>query len=99
MKQTKPGIRRGGPVGPSLTTRIAYLKGACHASSSTARKFLRDVAGVTTSRGELARIIAKVSRALERPHEQLLEDLPGQARLNVDEAGHKKNGQRQWTWC
>jgi transposase len=92
-------IRRGGLVGPSLTTWIAYLKGACHASFSTVRKFLRDVVGVTISRGELARIIAKVSRALERPYEELLNDLPGQARLNVDETGHKQNGQRQWTWC
>jgi transposase len=94
-----PGIGRGGLVGPSLTTLIAYLKGACHASYSTVRKFLRDVVGVTISRGELARIIAKVSRALERPYEQLLGDLPGQARLNVDETGHKQNGDRQWTWC
>jgi transposase len=94
-----PGIARGGLVGPSLTTLIAYLKGACHASFSTVRKFLRDVVRVTISRGELARIIAKVSRALERPYEQLLEDLPGQARLNVDETGHKQNGERQWTWC
>ena len=54
---------------------------------------------VTISRGELARIIAKVSRALERPYQELLDDLPGQARLNVDETGHKQNGQRQWTWC
>ena len=27
------------------------------------------------------------------------DDLPEQARLNVDETGHKQNGQRQWTWC
>ena len=54
---------------------------------------------VTISRGQLAKIIAKVSRALERPYEELLDDLPGQARLNVDETGHKQNGQRQWTWC
>src|SRR3954451_14444932 len=92
-------IERGGLVGPRLTTLIAYLKGACHASFSTVRKFLRDVVRVTISRGELARIIAKVSRALERTYEQLLEDLPGQARLNVDETGHKQNGERQWTWC
>ena len=26
-------------------------------------------------------------------------DLPEQARLNVDETGHKRNGQRHWTWC
>jgi len=94
-----PSIRRGGLVGPSLTTWIAYLKGACHASYSTVRKFLRDVVRVTISRGELARIIAKVSRALERPYQELLDDLPGQARLNVDETGHKQNGARQWTWC
>lgn len=92
-------IERGGLVGPSLTTWIAYLKGACHASFSTVRKFLRDVVRVTISRGELARIIAKVSRALERPYQELLDDLPSQARLNVDETGHKQNGERQWTWC
>jgi transposase len=92
-------IRRGGLVGPFLTTLIAYLKGACHASFSTVRKFLRDVVRVTISRGELARIITKVSRALERPYEELLDALPDEARLNVDETGHKQNGQRQWTWC
>jgi transposase len=94
-----PGIERGGLVGPSLTALIAYLKGACHASFSTVRKFLRDVVHVTISRGELARIIAKVGRALDQPYQELLDDLPGQARLNVDETGHKQNGQRQWTWC
>jgi transposase len=93
------GIARGGLVGPSLTTWIAYLKGACHASYSTVRKFLRDVVGVTISRGELARVIGKVSRALERPYQELLDDLPAQERLNVDETGHKQNGDRQWTWC
>jgi transposase len=94
-----PGIGRGGLVGPTLTALIAYLKGACHASFSTVRKFLRDVVHVTISRGELARIITKVSRALEQPYQELLDDLPGQARLNVDETGHKQNGQRQWTRC
>jgi transposase len=93
------GIACGGLVGPTLTTLIAYLKGVCHASFSTIRKFLRDVVRVTISRGQLAALIAKVSRALERPYEELLEDLPAQARLNVDETGHKQNGTRMWTWC
>jgi transposase len=92
-------IERGGLTGPRLTTLIAYLKGACHASFSTIRKFLRDVIGLTISRGQLAKIIAKVSRALERPYDELLGDVPSQAWLNVDETGHKQNGQRQWTWC
>jgi transposase len=86
-------------AGPRLTTVIAYLKGACHASYSTIRKFVRDVIGLTISRGQLCKIIGKVSRALERPYEELLGDLPGQAVLNVDETGHKRNGQQHWTWC
>jgi transposase len=93
------GIERGGLVGPRLTVVIAYLKGVCHASYSTVRKFVRDVMGLTISRGQLANVIAKVSEALERPYEQLLKDLPDQERLNVDETGHKQNRLRRWVWC
>ena len=92
-------IERGGLAGPRLTTVIAYLKGVCHASFSTIRKFVRDVIGLTISRGQLAKIIGKVSRALERPYEELLDHLPDQDYLNVDETGHKQNRQRQWIWC
>src|SRR5207244_8656837 len=82
-------VLRGGLLGPRLTTWIAYLKGACHASYSTVRKFLRDVLQVTISRGQLAKIIAKVSQALEQPYQELLDRLPHEKRLNVDETGHK----------
>lgn len=92
-------IAQGGLAGPHLTALIAYLKGVCHASYSTVRKFLRDVAQVTISRGQLAKIIAKVSRALDGPYQELSDLLPGQARLNVDETGHKEGGQPWWTWC
>jgi transposase len=92
-------IAKGGLVGPRLTTLIAYLKGFCHASFSTVRKFLRDVVQVTVSRGQLAKIIGKVCTALDEPYQELLEALPGQAVLNVDETGHKNNGERMWTWC
>ena len=54
---------------------------------------------VTISRGQLAKIIGKVSEALEQPYAELLEDLPAQARLNIDETGHQQNGERMWTWC
>jgi transposase len=93
------GIDQGGLVGPRLTTLIAYLKGACHASYSTIRTFLRDVVGATISRGQLAKVINKVSQALDDPYETLLTDLVEQRRLNVDETGHPENGERWWTWC
>lgn len=92
-------IDKGGLVGRELTALIAFLKGGCHASFSTIRTFLRDVVGVTISRGELSKIISKVSAALEKPYEELLRLLPSAAFLNVDETGHKNNGERWWTWC
>src|SRR5947209_17250490 len=92
-------IAKGGLVGPRLTTLIAYLKGFCHASYSTIRKYLRDVLQVTISRGQLRKVIDKVCSALDGPYQELLEALPGEPRLNVDETGHKDTGQRMWTWC
>lgn len=92
-------IQRGGLVGPHLIALIAYMKGFCHASFSTIRKYLRDVMGVTIARGTLAKIVDKVSESLEGTYEELLELIPLQAKLNIDETGHKDNGERWWTWC
>src|SRR5207248_2198653 len=49
--------------------------------------------------GQLAKIIAKVSSALEQPYQELLDKLPLQSRLHVDETGHPDQGERWWTWC
>lgn len=92
-------IERGGLVGPNLTALIAFMKGFCHASFSTTRKFLRDVVGVTIARSTLANTINKVSAALEGSYEELLQSLPREDVLNIDETGHKDNGKRWWTWC
>ena len=54
---------------------------------------------VTISRGELSKIINKVSAALEQPYEELLVLLPFEDTVNVDETGHKGNGKTWWTWC
>jgi transposase len=94
-----PEIEQGGLVGPRLTAVIAFLKGVCHASFSTVRRFVRDVIGVTLSRGLLAKVLRKVTEALDGPYEELLQRLPGEAILNVDETGHKEGGKRWWTWC
>lgn len=81
-----------------LTALVGYLSRVCHASFSTIRKFLRDVVQVPISRGYLAKLIQKVSRSLERPYEELLNRLPLETQVNVDETGHKENGERFWTW-
>jgi transposase len=92
-------VQKAGLFGPRLTALVAFLKGVCHASFSTIRKFLRDVVGVTVSRGYLVKVIAKASASLAGAYTELLERLPGEASLNVDETGHKENHEKFWTWC
>lgn len=81
-----------------LTAMVAYMKNVCHASFSTIRKFIRDVLGEKVSRGYLRKVIEKVSQSLESPYSELLNRLPFEERVNVDETGHKENKVKFWTW-
>ena len=81
-----------------ITATVAYMSNVCHASFSTIRKFFRDIVGVKVSRGYLAKVIQKVSMALEQPYQELLDRLPLETTLNIDETGHKENKERFWTW-
>ena len=92
-------LRKAGLVGPRLTALVGFLKGACHMSFSTIRKYFRDVLGVQISRGMLRKLVAKVTASLADPYEALSAMLALEERLNVDETGHKENGRRLWTWC
>ncbi len=92
-------IEKGQLIGPRLTATIAYMKSVCHCSFSTIRKFLRDVVGVTISRGQLSKLIQKASATLEKAYNELLGYLPSETTLNIDETGHKENKKRFWTWC
>ncbi len=92
-------VVKAGLLGPRLTALVAFMKGVCHASFSTIRKFLRDVVGVKISRGQLAKLIHKVSESLAAGYAELFERLPGEPVLNIDETGHKENGDKFWTWC
>ena len=92
-------VEQGGLLGPKLTALVGYLKGVCHASFSTIRKFFRDVLHLTISRGQLVKVINKAAAAMDGAYEQLRALLPEEERLNVDETGHKEKGRPWWTWC
>ncbi len=93
-----PEVVKEGLFKSRITATVAYMCNVCHASFSTMRKFFRDIIGVTVSRGYLSKVIQKVSMALEQPYEELLNRLPFESTINVDETGHKENGDRFWTW-
>ena len=92
-------VEKAGMFGPRLTALVAFMKGVCHASFSTIRKFLRDVVGVGISRGYLAKLMGKVSQSLAGAYAELFQRLPGEAVLNIDETGHKEYREKFWTWC
>lgn len=93
-----PDVVREGLFKERLTALVAYLKNVCHASFSTIRKFIRDVLGEKVSRGYLRKASEKVSQSLEAPYSELLDRLPLEEQVNVDETGHKENKDKFWTW-
>lgn len=93
-----PEVYKEGLFKERLTSLVAYMKNVCHASFSTIRKYIRDVLGEKVSRGYLRKVIEKVSLSLEAPYNELLDRLPLETIVNVDETGHKENGDKFWTW-
>ncbi len=93
-----PEVYKEGLFKERLTSLVAYMKNVCHASFSTIRKYIRDVLGEKVSRGYLRKVIEKVSVSLQGPYNELLDRLPLETTVNVDETGHKENGDRFWTW-
>jgi transposase len=92
-------LLKAGLVGPRLTALVGWLKGVCHMSFANIRKYFRDVIGIRISRGQLAKLIRKVSQSLNDAYDELLNLLAEEEQLNVDETGHKDCGKRLWTWC
>lgn len=92
-------IAKTGLIGPRMMGLLLFMKGAMRCSYSAMEEFLDDVLGFKVSRGYLAKVMARGSRALDGSVEELRSLLPSQAWLNVDETGHKDNGEGMWTWC
>jgi len=87
-----------GLFGPKLIALTAYLKGRAHLSYTTLKDFFRDALSISVSTGFLAKQVRKASNAMEKPYQELLDRLPTEKHLHVDETGGKENGQKRWTW-
>jgi Transposase IS66 family. len=92
-------VKAAGLCGPAFTALVGYMKSGMHASFTTIRKFVRDVLKIKISRGQLSKLIDKVGLALDAPYDELLRKIPLEQKLNIDETGHKDNGEKFWTWC
>jgi len=93
------GIRKGGLLGADITSAVAFMKGRCHMSYTTIMEFFKELMKLDISRGMLSKATQKTSNALKAAYDQLLESLPDESRVNIDETGHHDNGKLHWTWC
>jgi hypothetical protein len=59
---------------------------------------LADVWSLEMSLGSTQKAWEEVSQAVEQPCQQLQEQLPREAVLNVDETGWRSNGDKRWIW-
>ena len=91
-------IAQSGTFGPRLTAFVAYLKGACHASYGTIGQLLRETCGVAIANGTLVQLCQRVSRSLQPSYDALLQQIPRQSSIHIDETSHRENGQLLWTW-
>ena len=83
--------------GPRLQALIAYLKG--HTASYTELKqFCGDVLGFEVARSTLCQIIARATKALKPPCQELEEHISKEEMLNIDESGWYDSGDRHWVW-
>lgn len=92
-------IKTAGLFGSQFTALIGYMKYALHTSYSCIRSFIRDVLKIKISGGQLSKLVGKVAKSLAVPYEELLNQIPLERYINIDESGHKTNGVLFWTWC
>lgn len=92
-------IRKGGLLGADVTSVVAFMKGGCHMSLSTIKQFFKEVMKFDISRSMLSKATGKVSASLGPAYQQIVERMPKESYLGIDETGHKDNGDKYWTWC
>jgi transposase len=88
-----------GQFGPQLTALIAYWTVVCRIPRRLIEAMLADVLGIEMSLGSTQKAWEEVSQAVAQPVQQLQEQLPHQAVLNVDETGWRTNGDKRWIWA
>jgi hypothetical protein len=96
-----PEVRKAGLFAPDMTALVGYLKGRCHASTSTLHAIFTDIFGLSVECGYLSKLCTKkVSAALEPMYDEVLEQIRQSQVVGSDETGHPNPAfQSAWTWC
>ena len=84
-----------GDFGPQLTALVAYWTVMCRMPRSVVKTMLETVLGIPISLGSVQYLWEEAGEAVQAPCQQLEEQLPQQAVLNLDGSGWRKNAERR----
>ena len=87
-----------GQFGPQLTALIAYLTVVCRLPRGVVRQVLEGALQIPISVGSTQNAWEEASIAVAEPYAELQQALPRQRVLNIDETGHRTNGDKRWLW-
>ena len=85
--------------GPHLASLIAILTTVHNLPRRHIDELLKDILGIQVSLGTVDNCVHEVGEAVEEPVNVLKEQLPQQDKLNIDETGWKKAGEKRWLWA
>src|SRR5262249_18372115 len=84
--------------GPQLTALIAYLTVVCRMPRLVVQRFLEGALQIPISLGSTQHAWEEASAAVAAPYGELDAALRHEPVLNVDETGHRTNGEKRWLW-
>jgi transposase len=84
--------------GPQLTALMAYLTVVCRMPRLVVQRFLEGALQIPISLGSTQNAWEETSAAVAAPYAELEAALAHERVLNVDETGHRTNGDKRWLW-
>ncbi len=91
-------VAKAGLLGPRLTAFLAMIRAEGNSSISGCRKVLNAL-GVEIATGTICAALERMRRALQETYDKLLERLPHETRLNIDETTLPQEGKKLWIWA
>jgi transposase len=92
------GVLEDQLFGSSLQALVGYMKGNLGASYTELQEFCKDVLQISVSRSMLCNTVARVSKAIKAPVDELGAAIREEKALNIDETGWKDSGSKYWVW-
>ena len=84
--------------GPQLTALIAYLTVRCRMPRLVVQRLLEGALQIPISLGSTQSAWEEASAAVAEPYAELEAAIQHEAIVNVDETGHRTNGEKRWLW-